>query len=65
MNKSLVIQFGILTVILLISYFSFSYINNTNISELIDLSKSNKNKEIQLKTKVGEDSLQSNKILDL
>ena len=65
MNKSLVIQFGILTVILLISYFSFSYINNTNISELIDLSKSNKNKEIQLKTKVSGDSLQSNKILDL
>ena len=65
MNKSLVMQVGILTIILLISYFTYSYINNSDTSNLIDVSKSNKIKEIQLKNKAYESSLQSNKILDL
>ena len=65
MNKSLIFQVGILTIILLIGYFTFSYLNKDSVEQLTDLSTSKEENEINLNNKTLEKSQETNKILEL
>ena len=65
MNRSLIFQIGILTIILIIGYFTFSYLNKNNASKLIENSISNELNVAQLKDKLLEKSQQTNTILEL
>ena len=65
MNRSLIFQIGILTIILIIGYFTFSYLNKNNASRLIENSISNELNVAQLKDKLLEKSQQTNTILEL
>ncbi len=64
MNKSLIIQTCILMIILLIGYFTFSYLNrDVNLSSKD--TKSNKIEKTEIEAINNENTLSSNKILDL
>ena len=64
MNKSLIIQTCILTIILLIGYFTFSYLNKDVNLGSKDI-KSKKIEETELEPTNNENTTLSNKILDL
>ena len=66
MSRSLIIQIGILTLILLISYLTFLYLNNNEISKSVDSTILNTNKENQInEQKQISNSQISNQIIDL
>ena len=65
MNRSLIFQIGILMIILIIGYFTFSYLNKNNDSKLVENSISNEVNEAQLKNNLLEKSQQTNTILEL
>ncbi len=65
MNRSLTFQIGILMIILIIGYFTFSYLNKNNDSKLVENSISNEVNETQLKNNLLEKSQQTNTILEL
>jgi len=65
MNRSIVFQIGILMIILIIGFFTFSYLNKNNSSKLVENSTSNEVNEAQLKNKLLEESQQTNTILEL
>ena len=65
MNRSIVFQIGIIMIILIIGFFTFSYLNKNNGSKLVENSTSNEVNEAQLKNKLLEESQQTNTILEL
>ncbi len=62
MNKSFIIQVGLLTIILIIGYFTFSYLNREDYENLNMDQQSN---QIKLNENVNEINNDTNKILDL
>ena len=62
MNKSFIIQGGLLTIILIIGYFTFSYLNRDNIQSLNMDKQSNQTKLNENVDKIVDDT---NKIIDL
>ena len=62
MNKSFIIQVGLLTIILIIGYFTFSYLNREDYESLNMDQQSN---QIKLNEMVNEINNDTNKILDL
>ncbi len=65
MNRSLIIQISILGMILVISYFAFTYINKNSNDDLIENSIQKKENQIISKVKVDNDDTETNKIIDL
>jgi len=65
MNRSLIIQISILGMILVISYFAFTYINKNSNDDLIGNSIQKKENQIISKVKVDNDDTETNKIIDL
>ena len=65
MNRSLIIQISILGMILVISYFAFTYINKNSNNDLIGNSIQNKENQIISKVKVDNGETETNKIIDL
>ena len=66
MNRSLIFQIGILMIILIIGYFTFSYLSQNNDSKLVEKSLlNNKVDETLLKNKLLEKSKEASKILEL
>ena len=63
MNRPLIFQIGILMIILLIGYFTFSYLNQNN--KLIKESISEIENDLRLKNKLLKASQEQNKILGL
>ena len=63
MNKSLVIQAGLITIILIIGYFTYSYLNRSSIKDLTKESQSNQIQSSYENNARTQD--QSNTILDL
>ena len=64
MNRPLIFQIGILLLISLIGYFTFSYLNKNN-NKLIEESISQMESELKLKNRLLETSQEQNKILEL
>ena len=65
MNRSLIVQISILGMILVISYFAFTYINKNSNDDLIENSIQKKENQIISKDKVDNDDTETNKIIDL
>ena len=65
MNKSLIFQIGILTIILLIGYLTFSYLNKDKLEKSTEISEFKDESEIKFKSKPLEKSQETNKILEL
>ena len=65
MNRSLIVQISILGMILVISYFAFTYINKNSNDDLIGNSIQKKENQIISKDKVDNDDTETNKIIDL
>ena len=65
MNRSLIVQISILGMILVISYFAFTYINKNSNDDLIGNSIQKKENQIISKVKVDNDDTETNKIIDL
>ena len=65
MNRSLIVQISILGMILVISYFAFTYINKNSNDDLIENSIQKKENQIISKVKVDNDDTETNKIIDL
>ena len=65
MNKSLIIQIGILTIILLIGYLTFSYLNKDELEKFTEVSEFKDESEINFKSKPLEKTQEINKILEL
>ena len=63
MNKSLVIQAGLITLILIIGYFTYSYLNTSSIEDLTIESQTNQIQSSYENNALTKD--QSNTILDL
>ena len=65
MNKSLIFQIGILTIILIIGYLTFYYLNEDNKEKFIKETISKGEKEINFNSNHLEKPQETNKILDL
>ena len=64
MSKSFIIQIGILTLIVIISYLTFSYLNKNEISKSVDSTELKTIKKTQINEQIADSQI-SNKILDL
>ena len=64
MSRSLIIQIGILTLILLIGYLTFLYLNKNEINKSVDGTVLKTNKETQINEQIDSPQI-SNQILDL
>ena len=65
MNKSLIFQIGILTIILIIGYLTFYYLSENNKEKFIKETISKEENEINFNSNLIEKPQETNKILDL